>query len=93
MFVLCQNVMYYGTALSSVFDWICALSFTSFHYYVLFYIIIIIIMSTLCGVDPDTSVKQSHICSVRPAFKKKKKRGKKKRKKERKTKKRPSREQ
>ena len=25
LFVLCQNVMYYCTARSAVFDWICAL--------------------------------------------------------------------
>ena len=25
LFVLCQNVMYYCTALSAIFDWICAL--------------------------------------------------------------------
>ena len=36
LFVLCQNVMYYCTTLSAVFDWMCALQ--------VFIIIIIIII-------------------------------------------------
>ena len=42
LFVLCQNVMYYCTALSAVFDWICTLQ-------VLIMIIIIIIIITNCS--------------------------------------------
>ena len=38
LFVLCQNVMYYCTALKAVFDWICALQV---------FIIIIIIRTNL----------------------------------------------
>ena len=39
LFVLCQNVMYYCTELSAVFDWICTLQ--------VFIIIIIIIISII----------------------------------------------
>ena len=30
LLVLCQNLMYYGTALSAVFDWICVLQVSLF---------------------------------------------------------------